>query len=424
MTDMRYYLWNIGCQMNQADARRLAEALEARGIGATRAPEDADLMILNTCVVRQSAEDKVVGRLASLQPLATDQARRRALLVMGCYVGDAAKLHQRYPYVHGFFAPSDLTGVLSFVDEWSDSRAPLAASGQGIAQVNEMVPISTGCDHHCTYCIVTDRRGAQNSRPLDEIVADATSLVARGSREITLLGQNVDAYGSDLSDGTDLADVLLAVHAIPGLQRLRFLTSHPREMSQRIIDVAARLPKVCPSWELPAQSGDDTVLRRMGRGYTAAHYRELVSRIREAMPGAGINTDIIVGFCSETEAQFEATLALVRDLRFDQVHIASYSVREGTVAAGWPDDVPPEEKERRRTTLEALQTEIATEINAAQLGQTLEVLVESRQRGRWRGRTRTNKLVFFEHPDNWRGQMAQVRITWTGPWSMIGEVLT
>jgi tRNA-2-methylthio-N6-dimethylallyladenosine synthase len=162
----------------------------------------------------------------------------------------------------------------------------------------------------------------------------------------------------------------------------------------------------------------------MGRGYTAAHYRELVSRIREAMPGAGINTDIIVGFCSETEAQFEATLALVRDLRFDQVHIASYSVREGTVAAGWPDDVPPEEKERRRTTLEALQTEIATEINAAQLGQTLEVLVESRQRGRWRGRTRTNKLVFFEHPDNWRGQMAQVRITWTGPWSMIGEVLT
>lgn len=424
MTELRYYLWNIGCQMNQADARRLSEALEARGIVATRAPEEADLMILNTCVVRQSAEDKVVGRLASLQPLATDQTKRRALLVMGCYVGCASELRRRYPYVHGFFAPSDLPGVLSFVDEWSGTSVPVDARLRQHAQVNEMVPISTGCDHHCTYCIVTDRRGAQNSRPLADIVSDAATLVARGAREITLLGQNVDAYGSDLEDGPDLADVLTAVHAIPDLERLRFLTSHPREMSQRIIDRAASLPKVCPSWELPAQSGDDTVLRRMGRGYTASHYRDLVARIREAMPGAGINTDIIVGFCGETLAQFEATMALVRDLRFDQVHIASYSVREGTVAARWPDDVPADEKERRRTTLEALQTQIATEINAAQLDQTLEVLVEGRQRGRWRGRTRTNKLVFFEHPDNWRGRFAQVRIVWTGPWSMIGEVLT
>ncbi|MHB1318660.1 MAG: MiaB/RimO family radical SAM methylthiotransferase [Anaerolineae bacterium] len=424
MTGLRYYLWNIGCQMNQADARRLSEALESRGMVATRAPEDADLMILNTCVVRQSAEDKVVGRLASLQPLATDRSKRRALLVMGCYVGDATGLHRQYPYVNGFYAPSDLASVLAFVDEWSGTSTPVDVDLPRNAQVNEMVPISTGCDHHCTYCIVTDRRGAQNSRPLAEIVSAAETLVARGAREITLLGQNVDAYGSDLGDGVDLASVLTAVHAIPDLQRLRFLTSHPREMSQRIIDAVASLPKVCPSWELPAQSGDDAVLRRMGRGYTAAHYRDLVSRIREAMPGAGINTDIIVGFCGETQAQFEATLALVSDLRFDQVHIASYSVREGTVAAGWPDDVPAEEKEHRRTTLEALQTRIATEISAAHLGQTLEVLVEGRQRGRWRGRTRKNKLVFFEHPDNWRGRMAQVRIEWTGPWSLIGEVLT
>jgi tRNA-2-methylthio-N6-dimethylallyladenosine synthase len=409
--------------MNQADARRLAESLNARGLGETRTPEEADLLILNTCVVRQSAEDKVVGRMASLKPLATDTARRRALLVMGCFVGDSAELKARYPYVHGFYAPSDLTGVLRAVDAWTGAVHSDATTSSSAPQVSEMVPISFGCDHHCTYCIVTERRGAQISRPLADIVSDAGSLVARGAREITLLGQNVDAYGTDLSDGTDLADVLTAVHGIPGLERLRFLTSHPREMSQRIIDTAAALPRVCPSWELPAQSGDNSVLRRMGRGYTQEHYRDVVSRIRAASPDAGINTDIIVGFCGETEAEFESTVALVRDLRFDMVHIAAYSVRQGTAAARWPDDVAPEEKERRRTLLESIQTGIATETNAANLSQTLEVLVEARQRGRWRGRTVTNRLVFFEHPDNVRGRLAQVRITWTGPWSMIGDLV-
>jgi len=255
-------------------------------------------------------------------------------------------------------------------------------------------------------------------------VTEASDLVSRGAKEITLLGQNVDAYGSDLDQGIDLADVLAAVHAIPGLERLRFLTSHPREMSQRIIDTAATLPRVCPSWELPVQSGGDAVLRRMARGYTVAHYRDLVARIRLAVPDAAINTDVIVGFCGETEAEFENTVELIRELRFDQVHLASYSVRQGTVAARWPDDVPEEEKERRRLIVERLQTEIATEINAALLGETVEVLVETRQRGRWRGRTRTNKLVFFEHPGDWRGRLAQVRLTWTGPWSMIGTVVS
>ncbi|MGI6367236.1 MAG: MiaB/RimO family radical SAM methylthiotransferase [Anaerolineae bacterium] len=423
MSSLKYYLWNIGCQMNQADARRLAEALDVRGMTATRSPEEARVLLLNTCVVRQSAEDKVLGRMASLQSLASDPAASRILLVMGCFVDDPVLMAERYPYVHGFFLPSDLRGVLSHIDAWLGVVPPSADAVSAPAQVNESVAISYGCDHHCTYCIVTDRRGAQRSRPLQEIVREAADLVARGAREITLLGQNVDAYGSDLPEGTDLADVLCAVHEIPGLLRLRFLTSHPREMSQRIIDTAAALPKVCPSWELPAQSGDDTVLRRMARGYTSAHYRDLVRRIREARPDAGINTDIIVGFCGETEGQFENTVALVRDLCFDQVHLAAYSVREGTAAAHWLDDVPPEEKERRRLVIEGLQTEIATARNAALLGEVVPVLVESRQRGRWRGRTPTNKLVFFQDPANWRGVLADVRITWTGPWSMIGEVV-
>jgi tRNA-2-methylthio-N6-dimethylallyladenosine synthase len=389
--------------------------------------------------VRQSAEDKVMGRLASLKPVRQD-GQPRLLLVMGCFVGDVAALRAAYPYVDGFFAPSDLGGVVDAVDRWLEERdaefpalsageGPALSGKEGPAAITESVPISYGCDHHCTYCIVTLRRGPQRSRPVDEIVAEARALVARGAREITLLGQNVDAYGSDLPAGPDgrqpdLADVLTAVHAIEGLWRLRFLTSHPREMTQRIIETAARLPKVCPCWELAVQAGDDDVLRRMARGYTAAHVRELVGRIRAAAPGCAINTDIIVGFPGETVAQFDNTLAMLEALRFDIVHVAAYSVRPGTPAAQWPDDVPADEKERRRRLVEELQTRIADEINAAQLGQMVDILVDGRQKGRWRGRTRTNKLVFFQSAEDWLGRMAQVRVTWAGPWSMIGEVIT
>jgi tRNA-2-methylthio-N6-dimethylallyladenosine synthase len=376
-------------------------------------------------VVRQSAEDKVMGRLASLRPV--KEGGERALLVMGCFVGeDVTALQATYPYVDGFFRPSDVPGVTAFVDEW-ERRQGLCGDGEcGVltpTPVSDLVPISYGCDHHCTYCIVRIRRGAQRSRPVSDIVADAERLVARGAREIVLLGQNVDDYGNDVPGGPDLADVLAAVHEIDDLWRIRFLTSHPQEMTPRIIEAVATLPRVCESWELPVQSGDDTVLRRMGRGYTVARFRELVGRIRQATPQGSINTDVIVGFSGETEAQFENTLRLVEELRFDEVHIAAYSVRPGTPAACWEDDVPAEEKERRRARVEAAQTRISSELNAALMGQTLEVLVDGRQKGRWRGRTRTNRLVFFESDADWMGRLAKVRVTWTGPWSMIGEVV-
>jgi tRNA-2-methylthio-N6-dimethylallyladenosine synthase len=267
------------------------------------------------------------------------------------------------------------------------------------------------------------RRGSQRSRAIDEIAAEVKGLVGRGAREITLLGQNVDAYGTDFSGGPDLADVLFAVHEIEGLWRIRFLTSHPTDMTQRIIDTVAALPKVCPCWELAVQSGDDDVLRRMGRDYTVSRFRDLVRRIREVTPDCAINTDVIVGFSGETAEQFEHTRQLVEETRFDLVHVAAYSVRGGTPAARWKDDVSPAEKERRRLAIEGLQTEIASEINAAFLGRELEILVDGRQRGRWRGRTRTNKLVFFESDGDWLGRMVRVRICWTGPWSMLGEVV-
>ncbi len=244
----------------------------------------------------------------------------------------------------------------------------------------------------------------------------------RGAREITLLGQNVDAYGSDLPNHPTLADILRAIYDLEGLWRIRFLTSHPKDMTQEIIETAATLPKVCECWELPVQSGDDAILRRMARGYTVEHFRELVRHIRERIPHSAINTDIIVGFPGETREQFENTLRLVQEMRFDVVHVAAYSVRPGTAASAWEDDVPTEEKERRRALIEEVQTQIAAEINATYLGQEVEVLVDGKQKGRWRGRTRTNKLVFFESSEDWLGQLAKVRLTWTGPWSMLGTV--
>ena len=429
MSDMgsrHYYLWNSGCQMNRADADRIAQGLEMRGLRPTRDPRQADVMVLNTCVVRQRAEDKAIGRMSSLRPLKS-QGKPRALLVMGCLVDDATAMRQLYPFVDGFFKPSDIQGLLGYVDGWM-SRHEMGAMLQGRLitppAVADMVPISHGCDHHCTYCIVTIRRGPQRSCPIPEIVADVEHLVARGAREITLLGQNVDAYGSDLASRPDLADILLAIHDIPDLWRIRFLTSHPREMSQRIIDTVALLPKVCECWELAVQSGDDRVLRRMARGYTVARFKDLVERIRQATPGCAINTDIIVGFCGETEQEFANTLELLGSVRFDVVHVAPYSVRASTPAALWPDDVPRQIKERRRLAVETLQEQIATEINRRFLHQTVEILVDGKQRGRWRGRTRSNKLVFFESQQDWLGKLAHVRIAWTGPWSMIGAVLS
>lgn len=421
--ERRYYLWSIGCQMNKADSARLADALTQVGYQPTRLPEDASLLILNTCVVRQGAEDKVIGRLSTLRSLCVNGAPRD-LLVMGCFVGDPQALQAKYPFVAGFYTPSDIDGVMSFVQTRDKERGATAiAVGESVSQVADLVPISYGCDHHCTYCIVTLRRGPQRSRPVAEIKQDVERLVSRGAREITLLGQNADAYGQDLAEHPDLADILLAIHDIPDLVRIRFLTSHPKDLSQRIIDMSASLPKVCEAWELPVQSGDDEVLRRMARGYTVAHYRDMVQRIRAASPASVISTDIIVGFPGETDEQFEHSLQLVRELRFDMVHVAAYSVRPDTAAAKWEDDVDADEKERRRAAIESLQTQIASERSQVELGQTLEILVDGKQKGRWRGRTRTNHLVFYESDESLLGHLVKVRVTWAGPWSLIGELV-
>lgn len=417
----RFHIWTIGCQMNRADSWRISEELSRRGYEPCSRAEESDLIILNTCVVRQSAEDKAVGRISSLKSLKASNPNR-AIIVMGCLVGDISELQRRFPFVDEFLRPSEVAGLTEFVRRWDPAVSEESFSlSERRAPVSCFVPISYGCNHHCTYCIVRIRRGREHSRPGEEVVEEVGCLVKRGAVEVTLLGQNVDSYGRDLPAQPDLASVLADVHEVPGLARIRFLTSNPADVTHRLIETVACLGKVCEHFELPVQSGDDEILRRMARRYTVEEYRHLIRQIREAIPGAGIATDVIVGFPGETREQFRSTYRLVEEIRFDVVHVAAYSPRPGTSAARLLDDVSGEEKRRRRQTIESLQERIAGQINEFYLRRTVEVLVEGKQKGKWKGRTRTNKLVFFFSDQNVHGRIVPVRITWAGPWSMQAE---
>ena len=423
--------------MNVADSRRLASALEQMGYAPTKKPGDADVIILNTCVVRQSAEDKAIGRLSSLRPL-KDKNPDLVINLMGCLIGVRGnqKIQERFPWVDVVSPPSHPEPLLNYLSQRTakekseakqtevnallDGEMTLPRAEQG-KLVSAYIPIVYGCSHACTYCIIPSKRGIEHSRPYEEILSEARSLVRQGVREITLLGQIVDRYGLDLPEKPTLAMLLRDLHDIEGLKRIRFLTSHPNWMTDELLDAVAELPKVCPHIEVPIQAGDDEILQAMRRGYSAAAYRDLINRIRERIPGVSIATDIIVGFPGETEAQFQKTYDLLDDLRMDVAHLARYSPRSGTFSARkMEDNVPDEEKMRRFRLLETLQEEISAEINARMMGQTLNVLFEEKSRGRWRGRTPNNKLVFVESPETLLGQERDVKITWTGPWSMIG----
>jgi tRNA-2-methylthio-N6-dimethylallyladenosine synthase len=443
---MLYYLWTEGCQMNVADSRRLAGALEALGYRPTGRAEEADVIVLNTCVVRQSAEDKAYGRLTSLRPL-KERNPRLVVNLMGCLVGtrEPNGLRKRFPYVDVFSPPSDPRPLVNYLisehgahptGERIDALQGATADGTALgkpsfplfiprrrqsATVAALVPVVLGCSHACTYCVIPYRRGGERSRPQEEILAEIRAWVESGAREVTLLGQIVDRYGKD-TGGEDLSALLRKVNAVDGLERIRFLTSHPNWMNDKLLETAAALSKICEHIEVPVQAGDDEVLARMRRGYTADDYRRLIGRIREFLPRASIATDVIVGFPGETEVQFRRTADLLADLRFDTVHLARYSPRPETFAArNFPDDVPPEEKLHRFRALEDLQERIASEKNAALVGQTLEVLVEGKHKGRWYGRTRTNRPVFFDDSSRDRtAQLVPVEITHASAWSLQG----
>ena len=427
MTNMRsYYIWTIGCQMNKADSERLESALGQMGLSSTDAPKDADVIVLNSCVVRQSAEDKVVGMLTSLKPI-KQRNPDTVVALMGCMVGPkTASLEERFPYADVFMRPQqyepliDLLGQRMGIDP-DGCVGPLTAK----PDVTSYIPIIHGCDKFCAFCIIPYRRGREVCRPVEDIVRETHLLAQRGVKEVTLLGQNVDSYGHDLPGEPDLGDLLTAVNKVDGLERVRFLTSHPNDMSDHIIDAVAGLDKVCEHINLPFQAGDDDVLASMRRGYTNEEYRRLIEKIRDRVPNVSLSTDVIVGFCGEGEAQFQQTLEMIRDIRFDKVHAAAYSTRPGTIAArSMTDDVPHEEKRTRLKAIEELQEEILTEINTPLKDQATEVLVENRKGGKWYGRNRNDKLVYFEDEQDRKGEVVNVRISKTSPWSLQGSLAT
>jgi tRNA-2-methylthio-N6-dimethylallyladenosine synthase len=427
----QFHVWTIGCQMNEADSAKISATLQEAGYTPTIDEQAADIVILNSCVVRQAAEDKVAGKLNSLIRLKRERPDVSVVLT-GCMVtNQQEKLRKSFPHVDLFFNPSDfaaLEAVAPEIAELSDDLAQLPHYYQDFSTstsgTSAFVPIIYGCNFLCSYCIVPYRRGKERSRPMQEIVTEVERMVATGVREVTLLGQTVNAYGHDLPETPGLSDLLRAVDAVPGLARLRFLTSHPKYMSDDIISTMAELPSVCEHMNLPVQAGDNEVLRRMRRTYTRDYWLDRIAYTREQMPSATVATDIIVGFPGETDEQFQQTYDLLEQARCEKVHLAMYSPRPGTLSARWEDDIPAAEKHRRHQALEKLQERLQTEIHAPKLGQTFEVLVEGKQKGRWTGRTRGNTLLHFDDDRELTGKLVDVEVTSTSPWFLMGKAVS
>jgi len=510
----RFWVWTLGCQMNRSDSEEMAGRLLGAGCAEAPSMEAADLVVINTCAIREAAEAKVIGRQGVLRALKASNPGMRVVLT-GCAVRerDRGGLARRFPAVDLFLRPDEepelverlglasaqgpvglppataattiVKGIaVSAADHLAGSRATAVVAGalRRDSAVAAWLPIIYGCDKTCTYCIVPFSRGPERSRPFDEILSEARALAATGYREVTLLGQNVNSYGHDLPAEArfahagearwagrrldrrgrpDLAELIRAIDAIrgddgaPAIPRLRFVTSHPWDLSDRLVAAMADCPSVCEALHLPVQSGDDTVLHRMGRQYTIAHYRERLERIRTAVPGIAISTDVIVGFCGETDAQHQATLELLRAVRYDQVFAAAYSPRPGTPSARLPDDVPADVKRERLNGLLALQETIGFERNRERLGGSALVLVDALARPRAHdhedeasdgragppltlagedpfagplpagavrlsGRSRENKLVHLPGPPELVGGIVDARIVGAGPYSLRG----
>ena len=496
----RFHVWTLGCQMNHSDSEEMAGRLLAAGCEEAGSLEQADLVVINTCAIREGAEQKVIGRQGQLAKLKAANPAMRVVLT-GCSVRepDRAGLRRRYPAVDLFLRPDEEPELVDRLG-LASAQAPIGGSGSvgatttvgravvGVADhlagtrahavgegtvarassIAAWMPIIYGCDKTCTYCIVPFSRGPERSRPFDDLVDEARSLAAAGYREITLLGQNVNSYGHDLAPDArfahveearlagrqldlngrpDLAALIRAIDGLrtsdgrPAIGRLRFVTSHPWDLSDRLIAALAECDSVCEHLHLPVQSGSDAVLRRMGRQYTIEHYQERLARIREAVPGITISTDIIVGFCGETQAQFESTLALLEAVHYDQVFAAAYSQRPGTPATRMEDDVPADVKRRRLNQLLELQEGIGLERNQAWVGQDVPVLLDgvSTPRAhshesesndapmavgpRLSGRTRGNKLVHVTGSTDLVGREVMVRIEHAGPYALRGALV-
>ena len=419
-----YFVWTIGCQMNIADSQKLENVFDNMGLGKSESVQDANVVVLNSCVVRKSAESKVESMLGTFKSVKT-LFPEKIFVLMGCMVGPKTDdLKKRFPYVDVFAQPQKIEPIVDFISNKMgiDSEGCLE-SITVTPDVAAYVPIIHGCDKFCSFCIIPYRRGREVSREIEDIVKEVELLTFRGVQEVTLLGQNVDSYGHDLQPGNRLEDLLSAVNDVEGIKRIRFLTSHPNDMSEQIIKAVSKLDKVCENFLLPFQAGDDDVLNSMRRGYTNLEYRNLVDKIRDHIPQATIATDIIVGFCGETEAQFQESLDLIQEIRFDKVHAAAYSPRKGTISDRMMEDsVSKEEKKERLESIWEMQESVQVEINKKLIGQELEVLVEGKKRDKVFGRTRNDKLVFIDTDCDKTNEFVCVKIDDSTAWSLQGTI--
>ncbi len=442
--DRRYHITTFGCQMNKADSERMAGILENLGFQWSDTPDQADLVLYNTCTIRDNAEQKVYSYLGR-------QAKRKhshpdlTLVVAGCVAQQEGEaLLRRVPELDLVMGPQHANQLDNLLEQvWNGSQVvatdPLhivedITTPRRESEVTAWVNVIYGCNERCTYCVVPNVRGVEQSRTPEAIRAEMVQLGQQGYKEVTLLGQNIDAYGRDLPGTTPegrhqhtLTDLLYAVHNVPGIERLRFATSHPRYFTERLIRACAELPKVCEHFHIPFQSGDNTILQAMKRGYTHQKYRRIIESIRSVMPDASISADAIVGFPGETEAQFENTLQLVADIEFDQLNTAAYSPRPGTPAATWDTQLSEAVKSDRLQRLNHLVGQKAAVRSQRYLNRIEQVLVEAqnpKDGSQVMGRTRGNRLTFFPGDvTQLKGQIVPVQITAVRPFSLTGVQL-
>jgi tRNA-2-methylthio-N6-dimethylallyladenosine synthase len=395
--------------MNLADSEDLARRLLAAGY-VEDSLERADIAILNTCVVRQASEDRVYSKLHELKEWKTSE---RTIAVTGCIVGkEGDVLRGKFPQLDAVVPIGEYEDFLASLEARYDYSQGEALPQAGRTGISHYVRVIQGCDHNCTFCIVPKVRGRERHVPIDDVLAECRKAVAEGAKEVVLLGQNVDDYTDPTGRG-GLARLVREVERIPGLRRLRFLTSHPQDLETELLEVMAASDVICRELQLPVQSGDDTILKRMARGYQMRHYRAIVERARNLMPDLGLVTDVIVGFPGESEVAFQNTRALLEEMEFEVVHLAMYSPRHGTYAASrMEDDVPHEEKLRRLNDLLALQKSIAARKTARWIGRDVEVLIEGRDElNRPYGRIRQGKrAVVLRGGDVVPGQVLRLRV--------------
>jgi len=435
----KYHILTYGCQMNKNDSEIIAGMLAQRGYLPTDNMREADLIILNTCSVREGAEQKVYGKIGEIKSLKRKNPNL-LLAVCGCMAQkDQETLKKRYPHVDIVFGTHNTHQFPDLLDEvMTKNERVFAVWDQGMKEIVEGLPVQReggvsayvsiiyGCTNFCAYCIVPYVRGPERSRQLQDIVDEVKKLAASGYREVILLGQNVNAYGKDLEEEVDFVDLLEAVHLVDGIERIRYTTPHPRDMNLKVIQAVKRLPKVCEHFHLPVQNGDNEILKEMNRGYTTDDFRKLVKLVRDEVPNSSITTDVIVGFPGEEEYHFQNTLNFFQEIEFDMAHTLIFSPRPGTPAEKMENQVPLEVKKERLKRLMDLQEKIAYKKNKQLEGQIVELLIEGpseKNPDKLSGRTRTNKVVIIEGSREIVGKLVPVKVTEAKSWLILGELV-